>query len=802
MRNAFPGLVLLILSFTLSLEAQHQNFTYPFDPTYFFEDREIEVYNYNANLIIQPYDTLVAGEVEFSFKTLREKIDSIVFHVPEMNISEVRIGGVKAETVHKGIHVMVLPPFELQWQQHYKILFIYDVKPTDGLYFTGWNDPQQLKRKQIWAHRPNHWLPYFPAVLTTQMAVTVPENLKVFSNGERKAVVTNKDNTRTWHYKMNHPHPFFSTCLVIGNMEWKSMETKTGMPIELWYYPDQEDHFEPTYRYQLEMFDFLEQEFGFAYPYEVYRQAPVVDYMYGAMETTTATIFGDYLMVDDRAFFGRNYINVNAHELVHQWFGNYISHLKHRDVWLTESFATYFAKMFEKHIFGENYYQADRHKELADVLSAAQRNSLPVMHSRSGRERIYQKGSLVFDMLRDVMGDSEFKAVMQYYLEQYPYQTAESNDFLQAIRKVTGRSMEWFFEQWIFRGGEPEYSISFEQVTNENLAGEVRIQVKQIHPTNELTGLFKMPIGFEVYFSDGSRQKTTQWIEKQFEQVIIANPENKTVDFVLFDPNRKIIKKTVFPRTYQQLISQAGKAQNMIDRFDALVALREVEPQQKMNDLIDLYRNESFHLTKTEIITQLTPMMHEPAVEKMMIAAAHDADDKVRLAVLQNVKHIGASLQPAYENMLKDESYFNAGLALENLCLSFPESIGKYLEIMADETGWRGMNIRMKWLEIAIGSGQTEFIPELKNYTSLSYEFETRINAMQVLQKLNIFDETVADNLLQGLFYWNFKVRNAARESLAYFYKQTDYRKIIDHAIEKGKFAPSQRQQIAVWLNG
>jgi aminopeptidase N len=266
MRNSFLALAALLLVFSASNFAQQKSFTYPYDDSYFFEDREIQVYHYNASLIIRPYDTLVQGEAEFSFKTLRETIDSIVFHVPEMNISEVRIDGQRAITFPKGDHIMVVPPFELQWQQHYKILFIYDVKPTDGLYFTGWNDPQQLKREQIWAHRPNHWLPYFPAVLTVQMAVTVPDNLKVFTNGEREAVVTNKDNTQTWHYKMNHPHPFFSTCLVIGDMKWKSTETKAGLPVELWYFPDQEDHFEPTYRYQLEMFDFLEEEFGFAYP--------------------------------------------------------------------------------------------------------------------------------------------------------------------------------------------------------------------------------------------------------------------------------------------------------------------------------------------------------------------------------------------------------------------------------------------------------------------------------------------------------------------------------------------------------
>jgi aminopeptidase N len=215
---------------------------------------------------------------------------------------------------------------------------------------------------------------------------------------------------------------------------------------------------------------------------------------------------------------------------------------------------------------------------------------------------------------------------------------------------------------------------------------------------------------------------------------------------------------------------------------------------------MEVYQNETFHLTKTEIILQLAGLMNEAAVEKLMVEAANDPDDKVRLAVLRNVKFVGENLRPAYEKMLQDTSYFNSELALENLCLSFPERSADYLKMMDGEIGWRGRNIRMKWLEIAIENGQVEYIPELKNYTALSYEFETRINAMQVLQKLNLFDVTVAGNMLRGLFYWNFKVRNAARETLAYFYKQTPYRNIIDRTIEKGNFAPSQRQQMAIWF--
>lgn len=797
--KAFPALFLAFLLITSMISsAQEKTVTYLWDPSYEIRDNEIEIHHMKADLKILPFDTLVIGEVLFKFKTLRENIDSIVFEVPELQIHRVEIDGNQAEIQSDGTLVKIFPPGVLGWHTEHEILFIYEARPTEGLYFVGWNDPRQIKRKQIWAHRPGHWLPYHEAIQTVEMFVTVPGDLKVFSNGVREFVVTNKDDTKTWHYRMHHPHPFFSTCLVIGDYNYKTLETSGGLPVELWYYPDWEDHFDDTYKYQPEMFDFFEAEFGFKYPWELYRQAPVIDYMYGAMETTTSTIFGDYLMVDERGFLGRNYVNVNAHELAHQWFGNYISHLKTKDVWLTESFATYWAKKFEQHMFGDDYYQDVRNTELLDTYAAARSNDYPVGHSRGGRARFYPKGSLVMDMLRDILGDKEFKAVMQYYLENHPFETAETNDFLQAIRKVTGRSMEWFFEQWIYRGGEPVYRINYEELYQDQQK-QTRIRIAQIHETGNLTGLFSMPVDVEVYYTDGTKDRKTQWIDQQEELVVVPNPEEKDVDFVVFDPNRKIIKSVVFDRSYDELIAQALKAENMIDRYDALLALREFPLQKKREDLIGIYNRESYHLTKGEVISQLSSGLDED-VTGLIRRAVSDEDDKVRLAVLRNVRAVPESIRPEYESLLHDKSYLNVELALENLCRSFPNRYHLYLDRTADETGWRGRNIRIKWLELAIENGGTLNITELKQYASQSYEFETRINAMHALKRLNLLDEELVTFLIDGYFHWNYKIRNAAGESLRYYSTQNEYLAMIRKVINTGTYSATEKEKLEVLL--
>ncbi len=150
-------------------------------------------------------------------------------------------------------------------------------------------------------------------------------------------------------------------------------------------------------------------------------------------------------------------------------------------------------KKFEQSVFGEDYYQWERHKELENTYKAARLNNYPIGHSRGGRERWYSKGSLVLDMLRDILGDEEFGATMKFYLEEHPYQIAETNDLLQAIRKTTGRSLEWFFEEWIYRGGEPLYEVKYETISKSSGKSETRIRIDQVHQQDALTGLLKCP---------------------------------------------------------------------------------------------------------------------------------------------------------------------------------------------------------------------------------------------------------------------------------------------------------------------
>ncbi len=112
------------------------------------------------------------------------------------------------------------------------------------------------------------------------------------------------------------------------------------------------------------------------------------------------------------------------------------------------------------------------------------------------------------------------------------------------------------------------------------------------------------------------------------------------------------------------------------------------------------------------------------------------------------------------------------------------------------------MNIRMKWLEIAIQAEQREYLRELTDYAGPNYEFETRINAFNLLKKLNYLDKKSASYLIDGYLYWNYKVSNAAKDVLAYFYQQDKYKNMIDLANADSRFSEDDRDKVTNMLAG
>ncbi len=797
---AFCFLFIVFLSIESSISKENIFKQYIVDRADNPAGHNIDILHLNGNLVIDGNKNYINGYVDYTFKTFYLAVDSIIFNCSGLNINNIEMENIKLDWKMAGQQLIIHFNKPLNQGTEYQIKIVYDAYPYDGLYFTGWKKEEKYKRKQIWAHSPGGWCPYYNVksdILTSEFKITFDDKYKVFSNGDRISVVDNPDSTKTWHYKLDKPHVIYLICLVIGDYEVKKFSSNRGLPLEYLYYPDQSEKFETTYKYSKEMFDFLEDETGKKYPWSIYRNIPAYDYLYGGMETTTSTLFGDYMYIEPRAWWMRNYVNVNVHELSHQWFGNYVSNID-KEIWLTESMATYYSKIFEQHIFGNDYYIWVKDQEIKETFDATSRNDFPVGGTLGGRERYYLKGSLIFDMMRYVLGDENFKVSIKHYLDNNQYRVVTYDDLLASIREATGQQMNWFFEQWIFKGGEPHYQVSTKNIHIENKK-YTQIDVEQIQQIDNLVGLFKMPIDIEVYYKDGSTKKVSHWIEKKFHSILIENDGNKAVDFVVFDPNSNILKKLTYNRSFDELASQCLKANNLYDRLEALRALKDFPIKMKSNILQKIIENEDYHLIKSEALRQF---VIDASIDDEFIPivkkSISNGDELLVRTVVEEIRNIPIKLKQDYEKILNDSCYKNIELALENLSYCFPNEYKKYCNQIDTLVGWRGRNIQIKKLEIQGLNGEKKAITELIEFSSPSYDFETRINAFSSLMKLNILNEQIAINLFKANLYWHYKLSNKATEVIKYFKIQTKYKKILESSVKS--FDEGSQNKIKGWL--
>jgi len=785
-----------------SLTGASQTRQYPFATNYTNLGMEppehaLDMLHMRLEVSFKPQEGLVRGKVTHRFRAIRSVVDSFFFHGPDINILKATINNtvLRYRISSEGITAYFEPA--LKWNSVDSITFEYEAHPRKGMYFVGWNDPKNISRKQIWTQGQGidnrHWFPCYDEQndkLTTETIITFDKNYRVLSNGSLVSVKNNSDGTKTWHYSMPHPHSTYLVMIGIGRYDVKTVRSKNGVPVHLWYYPDQPERVEPTYRYSAEAMDFLEKETGVPYPWGSYSQLPVQDFLYGAMENTTATVFGDFYFVDSMAFLDKNYLYVNVHELTHQWFGDYVTGRNGLSAWLHESFATFYPKLFLKSLYGEDYYQWWRRVEQETALAASSSNRLPILHQHAGSARAYQKGSTVLDMMMYAFGEEEFKRVIHHYLQRHAFGNVSTNDLYQAFQDAAGLTPDWFLEEWIYRGGEPHYSIQYEDVPAAN-ARQTEITVRQIHPMDEFVGLFKMPIVFAVHYTDGTFDSRRHMVDQESVKVVLPNPGNKSIAYVLFDPGSNILKTVTFQKSFEELTAQALHAPLMIDRYDAVSAMDAIDMNRKRDVLVQIFHREKFHFVKSAVVAQLVNDSSEVSRSLIREALLYPLAE-VRKSAIDSVMYIPTSLRTNFEHLLTDSSYEIVLRALTKLADQFPEHLPRYL---AATRGIEGTDrkVKLKWFELSAAAGDRSSIDSLVQYSSPSYEFRSRLIAFESLKQLNYLDDMVIASLFDAITHWNNRLKAPATVIATSFYKEPDYKKRFHTYYESHAWLPYQR---------
>ena len=411
---------------------------------------KVDFISCDALIVPNQEDKSISGEVVYGFQVLTS-IDTIKIDAVNMEFSEVKINNQIVKYINSGKSLVLFQGFK---KGSNKLEFCYKVKPKQALYFNGENE-----NLQVWTQGQgkytSHWLPSFDDVNEKVIFnISIQSNLgyKILSNGIQHNIegcYKFPNGQQVVNYKMQKPMSSYLVMLAIGNFIKKEDKSKSGTPLE--FYLDEKDSlkFEPTYRYSKQMFDFLEEEIGVKYPWEVYRQVPVRDFLYAGMENTTSTIFSQDFVVDEIGFNDRNYMNVNAHELAHQWFGNLITAKESKHHWLQEGFATYYALLAEKELFGENYFHHQLYLNALELRENAQYDTIPILNEKASSLTFYKKGAWALHVLRTSIGEEKFRKAVKSYLKKYAYKNVDTEDFLNEIKKVTNFDTTHFKNKWL-----------------------------------------------------------------------------------------------------------------------------------------------------------------------------------------------------------------------------------------------------------------------------------------------------------------------------------------------------------------
>lgn len=382
------------------------------------------------------------------------------------------------------------------------------IRSDKGLYFINPTGTHRDKPRQIWTQGEtqsnSRWFPTFDQPnerCTQEIRVRVDTVLETLSNGLMVRQEFHTDGTRTDTWRMDLPHAPYLFMLAIGDYA-VSTDTFRGIPLSYLVEHEYAEHTQAIFPDAPVMIGFFSDYVGVAYPWPKYSQVVVRDYVSGAMENTTAVIYGEFMQSTTRELLDerRNEL-IGAHELIHHWFGDLLTCESWSNLVLNEGFANYGEYLWLEYKYGPDEAELHRRDELSGYLREAsyKRHPLVDFHYANREDMFdahsYNKGGLVLHMLRRMLGERVFRAGIRRYLQENAYQAVEIHDLRRAMELVSGQDLNWFFEQWFLQPGHPELSWEWNyDAANETL----ELTIAQVQDPTRNGALYRLPMQVAV----------------------------------------------------------------------------------------------------------------------------------------------------------------------------------------------------------------------------------------------------------------------------------------------------------------
>jgi len=614
--------------------------------------------------------------------------DSLDLDAKNMTVNEVSIvkdgKKIPLKYGYDGLNLSITLDRTYRGGENYTVFIDYIAKPGEsneegsraisgaqGLYFINPTGTEKEKPTQIWTQGETEsnsgWVPTIdkPNQKTTnEISMTVPAKFRTLSNGLLVKQKKHPDGTRTDTWRMDLPHAPYLMMMAAGEY---SIITDKYKGKEVSYYVEKE--YAPVARKIFgltpEMIGFYSDITGVDYPWPKYSQIVVRDFVSGAMENTTATTHSESAQQDARQLIdGNSWEDVIAHELFHMWFGDYVTTESWSNISINESFADFGELLWNEYKYGKD--AAGEHNTTAMqnyLFSNSSKKDLVRFYYRSREELFdavsYQKGGRILNMLRNYTGEEAFYKSINLFLTKHKFGAVETQELRLAFEEVTGKDLNWFWNQWFYGSGHPKLDISYDYDQSSRSA---KVFVKQTQPDK----IFKLPVAIDLY-QGGGKKRYSVWLENKADT--FAFPSSSKPDLINVDGDKILLCEKTDHKTLDNFIFQYENAALYADRREAIdfASLNQtIDPKAfnfLKNTINDRYQGlRIYAIQKLNLLDDSIKISAEPLLAGL---AQHDASTLIRSSAIQA---LGRYKKEEYKDLflksLNDSSYSVAGNAL------------------------------------------------------------------------------------------------------------------------------------------
>jgi aminopeptidase N len=708
----------------------HNPFQLPGSRPHYNPDRPGQVEHIILDLAFDIPNQRYWGTCSIRLNPIRNGIDRLTLDAVNLSIESVQIGTTPCLFDYDGEQVQVQLAMPTQINQSIVVVIAYHVEnPQRGLYFITPDQHYPDKPIQVWTQGEDEdsrfWFPCFdyPGQLaTSEIRVRVPQQLMAISNGELIEVSTEGDD-KIYHWHQQQVHSTYLMTLAIGDFaeiqdEWQ------GKPVTYYVEKGREDDARRSMGKTPRMIEFFSQKYGYPYPYPKYAQVCVDDFIFGGMENTSTTLLTDRCLLDERAALdNRQTESLVAHELAHQWFGDLvvIKHWSH--AWLKEGMASYAEVLWTEQEYGteaaayyllneaRNYLAEDSDRYRRPIVTHVYREAIELYD-----RHLYEKGACVYHMLRAELGEELFWQAIATFVTDNAHRPVETVDLLRAIEKATGRNLLFLFDQYVFRGGHPDFKVAYVWDDASQLAKitVTQNQAQANHNSKAANDLFDLNVKIGFGYRESPTADQPQ-LDSDASMVTASKPLTMRIherehsfyvplpakpQWLRFDVGNPLLKTVTLDYPVPELKAQLQFDPDPIARIYAAESLAKKGGLEAVQALSAALLADPFWGVRAEVAKQLATVKLNQAFDGL-IAGLNDVDTRVRQAVVESLATIKThasykALKPLVET--GDASYYVEAAAVKAIGtiasanLTEKPRVDKILKllktVLAERAGW------------------------------------------------------------------------------------------------------------------